>query len=428
MSKNNIIDVFCFNVEIGKLGFDENKNQSFFQYNPAFLANEKYKNIFPYAKIIRRIPNIQLFKNYNNETFRGLPPMIADSLPDVFGNIIFKTWLESNNKNFNQINVLEQLAYVANRGMGALEFKPSKEIPKGTTIDIEEISAILKLVLSNKQTLSYDKLNSDSLLNFFKIGTSAGGARPKILISENKETGAIIPGDIDFSEEYNHYLVKLSIDVSVTFNRELIEYSYYLAAIKIGITMMPSKMIDKKHFATLRFDRQNGAKQHVLTATGITGWDFRDSSVSNYENLFELAIFLKLPQSEIKELFKRMIFNIVFCNTDDHLKNHAFIYNEKNDKWNVAPAYDVTYSINPLINFKRVSRALSINNKRIDITVEDVLTIAKKYTIKNAIKIIKEVNESTLVWHEIAKDLKIPSKIIKAIGNFPLPMFSTPSL
>jgi serine/threonine-protein kinase HipA len=417
MSKNNLIDVFCFDTEIGKLGLDEDRNQSFFQFNPEYLANKKYTNIFPATGIIKRIAQAQVFSKYNNETFRGLPPMIADSLPDMFGNIIFKTWLESTNKNFKQITVLEQLAYVANRGMGALEFKPSKEIASDSTINIEEISAVLKEVLSNKRGLSFEGLKSETLLNIFKIGTSAGGARPKILVSENKKTKIVIPGDIVFSNEYNHFLVKLSIDDTVNYNRELIEYSYYKAATAIDITMMPSKLIDKKHFATLRFDRVDGTKKHVLTACGMTGWDFKNPEVSSYENLFLLAAFLKISQKEMTELFKRMIFNIVFCNTDDHLKNHAFVYDELKNAWNLSPAYDITYSLNPLINFSKVTRALSINNKRVDITLKDVLTIADKYTIKNATKIVSEVEVVAVAWQDVARDLKIPSKIIKAINN-----------
>lgn len=415
MAKNNIIDVVCFGKEIGKLGFDENENKSFFQYHPDFLKENHYPNLFPDTGVIKRTPQMQVFSKYNNETFRGLPPVIADSLPDIFGNIIFKAWLESSQKNFKQISVIEQLAYVANRGMGALEYKPSKHIPSNTSIDIHEITEVLKKVLSNKTATYSEGLDSKALLNIFKIGTSAGGARPKILISEHKNSGRIIPGDINYSNDYNHYLVKLSIDEDLGYNRELIEYSYYLTAQHLNITMMPSKLIDNMHFATLRFDRQEGKKIHTLTATGITGWDFKNPEVSSYENLFDLAIFLKIPHKEIEELFKRMVFNIVFCNSDDHLKNHSFVYNEQTDKWNMSPAYDLTYALNPLMNYKRTSRALSINNKRVDITLKDVLKIADSYTIKNTQGILNEVQQSTLLWENFARELELPTHIINSI-------------
>jgi serine/threonine-protein kinase HipA len=415
MAKKNTINIVCFDQEIGRLGFDENLNVSFFQYNPDYLSTGVYKNIFPETGIIKRIKTVQVFKDYNSETFRGLPPMIADSLPDMFGNIIFKKWLENANKDFKKITVIEQLAYVANRGMGALEFKPSKEISGTSHINIDEIVEVLKNVLELKEHTQAHGLNNEALLNVFKIGSSAGGARPKILISEHKKTGDILPGDINYSAEYNHYLVKLSIEDNLGYNREAIEYSYYLTATQLGIRMSESKLIDNKHFATQRFDRINGHKKHVLTASGITGWDFKNAEVSSYENLFELALFLKVPHTEIEELFKRMVFNLIFCNTDDHLKNHSFIYNEMEDKWNVSPAYDITYSLNPLVNYKRISRALSVNNKRVDINLSDVLTVAEKFTIKNAERVIYKTQEAQLFWKQKAIDLQLPLNIINSI-------------
>jgi serine/threonine-protein kinase HipA len=415
MSKNNIIDLYCFGNEIGKIGFDENQKKSFFQYNPVFLKSGSLLNLFPL--IFKKTPIIQVFNQFNNDTFRGLPPMIADSLPDMFGNIIFKTWLEATQKDFKKISVLEQLAYVSNRGMGALEYQPSKKNPEGTTINIQEIKDVLKKVLDNKKKNVAPHLDSASLLNIFKIGTSAGGARPKILISEHKKTGEITSGDLVYSDDFAHYLVKLNLDDDATFNREKIEFCYYQTAIDLGITMMPSKLIDEKHFATLRFDRQNGQKKHVLTATGMTGWDFNDPSVSSYENVFELAIFLKLSQKDIEELYKRMIFNLVFSNTDDHLKNHSFIYDEIYDQWALSPAYDVTYSLNPFMNYKKVSRALSINNKRMNIELVDLLQIADKYTIKNPKSIIEKIEKGIPIWLQKASDLDISEREIEAISK-----------
>ena len=413
MAKNNIIDLYCFGFDVGKIGYDENQKKSFFQYNPDFLNTGLYQNLFPL--IFKRAESVQVFSQFGGESFRGLPPMIADSLPDVFGNIIFKTWLESTQKDFKKISVLEQLTYVANRGMGALEYKPSKKITKGTSIDIDEISQILKEVLDNKQNTAELNLDSSALLNIFKIGTSAGGARPKILISEHQKTGKIIPGDLEVSDDYAHYLVKLNLDDEENFNREKIEYCYYLTAIALKIKMMPSKLIDDKHFATLRFDRQNGQKKHILTASGMTGWDFKNPDVSTYENLFELAIFLKLPQKDINELFERMIFNLVFCNTDDHLKNHSFIYDQANDRWDLSPAYDITYSLNPFLNYKRISRALSINNKRMDIELTDILQIAEKYSIKNPKNIIENMQKGVEIWKRNAEELEISERVISSI-------------
>lgn len=413
MAKDRIIEVILFGLEIGKIGHDTNKRTSYFQYNPDFLESDRYSKIFPY--VFKRIKPVQVFTQFESETFRGLPPMIADSLPDMFGNIIFKEWFASKNKESKKITPLEQLTYVANRGMGALEYRPAEEIPESTHINIEEIVKILNNVLDVKNKTSGEALNDLALLNIFKIGTSAGGARPKILISEHRESGKIIPGDIEYSKAYNHYLVKLCMSEEDGYNKEKIEYAYYLLAKEAGIKMMPSKLIENKHFATLRYDRQNGTKQHALTVSGLTGWDFKKPDDSSYENVFKLALNLKVPHKDIQELFRRMVFNIVFANIDDHLKNHSFIYNRNNNSWNLAPAYDLTYPLDVNLNFTNVSRALSINNKRNNITLKDVLTISEAYAIKNPKGIIKEVQSTIQKWEAYTKELEIPEKVINAI-------------
>ena len=413
MAKNNLINLHCFNTEIGKLGFDEDRNVSFFQYNPSFLSSGLYANMFP--MIIRRMTQTQVFDKYNSETFKGLPPMIADSLPDVFGNIVFKAWLESTHKGLEKITVLEQLAYVGKRGMGALEYLPSKEVTGDATINIDEITGIVEEVLRTKGEAKEAQLNHAALLNIFKIGTSAGGVRPKILISENKQTGQIIPGDLVYSGEYDHYIIKLGITEGLSYSKEAVEYAYYLMASAAGINMMPTKMIDNKHFATLRFDRQNGEKIHTLTACGLSGFDFKDPAALSYENLFDLSVYLKVPHKDTEQLFRRMVFNLVFANHDDHLKNHSFVYDKEHDGWGLSPAYDVTFSLNPEINFSKTSRALSINGKRVGVALEDILVIADKYTIKNAKGIIKEVQDVIPLWNEKAQEVGIPDKIIASI-------------
>lgn len=409
MAKNNIINVSLFGEEIGRIGASEEDTGTSFQFRPEFLNSNKFLNLFPKTGIIKRIPQVQIFSKYNNKTFKGLPPQFADSLPDMFGSLIFKTWLDS--KNEKSISILEQLAYVANRGMGALEYYPSKEIPSNASIDLNEIIDVLKEVLDLKRNTQQKAINTQALLNIFKIGTSAGGARPKILISEHKKNGSLIPGDLICSNEYSHYLVKLGINEGEGYSREILEYCYYLMAKKIGIEIMDSKLIENKHFATLRFDRQNGSKNHILTASGMTGWDFRSSENSSYEQLFKLCSFLKISHAQKEELFKRMIFNIVFRNTDDHLKNHSFIYNEQKDNWRLSPAYDLTFALNPLLDFRKANRALSINGKRNGITLQDVLVIADKFTIKNPKGIIKEVESMIAELKKLMKEYGISKRV-----------------
>lgn len=415
MAKNQIISVNFQGLEIGKIGYDEDQRKSSFQYNPEFLNKNIFKRIFPY--IIRRTPNVQVFSDFQGETFRGLPPMIADSLPDFFGNIVFKEWLDATQKELGTISPLEQLTYVGKRAMGALEFAPAKEIKSTQTIDIDEISEVVKKVLDLKTSTEEKGLTDMALINIFKIGTSAGGARPKILVSENKLSGKLIPGDLETSADYNHYLIKLSIDEDQGYSKEKIEFIYYKIATSIGIEMMPSKLIDDKHFATIRFDRQNGSKQHILTASGMTGWDFKMPENSSYENLFKIAVDLKIPHKNIQQLYKRMVFNLVFSNIDDHLKNFSFIYDSEADRWNLSPAYDLTYPLDALKNYLRVSRAMSINNKRSFITKDDLLKIADLFTIKDPNGIINEVLEATKLFRRLCEEQKIPLKVIDKIES-----------
>ena len=415
MAKNQIISVVFNGIEIGKMGYDENQRKSSFQFNPDFLKQNNFVNLFPY--IIRRVENVQVFSEYEGETFRGLPPMIADSLPDMFGNIVFKEWLEASNKSFSSISPLEQLTYVGSRGMGALEFMPNKQLPFNASINLQEITEVVKKVMDVKTAVSEKGLSDTALLTIFKIGTSVGGVRPKILVSENKENGILIPGDLVVSDDYNHYLIKLAVDENQGYSKEKVEYVYYQLATQIGIEMMPSKLIADKHFATLRFDRQHGKKQHILTASGMTGWDFQKPENSSYDNLFKLALDLKLPHKDIQQLFKRMVFNLVFANIDDHLKNFSFIYNDEKDKWNLAPAYDVTYPLDALLNYTRVTRALAVNGKRTNITKDDLLVLAKQFTIKNPMGIVDEVIEATKQFEVLAVQQALPSRVIEKIKS-----------
>ena len=420
MPANTIINVKLFGEEIGRIGRDAHAQQSSFQYNPDYLEQSNLTQIFPKTGIIRRTQYVQLFRQFDSETFKGIPPQFADSLPDVFGSIIFKAWLS--NRDQSSISVLEQLAYVGKRGMGALEYSPIKQLSDNTTIDLDETIDVLKSVLDLKQTTQQKDLGHQSLLNIFKIGTSAGGARPKILISEHKQEGTIIPGDLEVSDDYHHYLVKLDLGDDANYPRQIIEYCYYQTLKKLGIQMMESKLIEDKHFATLRYDRQHGEKQHVLTATGMTGWDYKDPVMSTYENLFNLCSYLKLSHAEIQELYKRMVFNVIYGNSDDHLKNHSFIYDREQDRWRLSPVYDVTYALNPLLNIKSPNRALSLNGKRNSITLEDVLSIADAYTIKDPKGIIREVQSqrdgliATLAEHDV------PPVVIEAMSETIVPL------
>lgn len=326
--------------------------------------------------------------------------------------MVFQEWMMAQGK--TQINPLEQLAYVGSRGMGALTYVPAKELSKNSSVDLEEIVAVVQKVMDLKSKTIEKGLTDEALFNIFRIGTSAGGARPKILVSEHKKTGKLISGDLEYSDEYSHYIIKLAIDEQF-YEREKIEFVYYQMARALGIEMMPSKLIANKHFATLRFDRQNGEKKHILTATGITGWDFRKPKESRYENIFKLALDLNLSHKRIRQLFKRMVFNVIFANTDDHLKNVSFIFDEQSNQWDLAPAYDLTFAANPLLRYTRISRASSINGKRTDIERSDILKIADLFSIKDPQSIIDDMREGKEIFRITTEKLAIPERIRNGI-------------
>lgn len=343
--------------------------------------------------------------------------MVADSLPDSFGNLVFKEWLEATHQEMAALSPLEQLTYVGTRAMGAIEFVPARELPGNATVDLEKVTDIFRKVLDMKLSIKEKGLSNAALINIFKIGTSAGGARPKVIVSEHKETGMLIPGDLVTSDDYHHWLVKLSLEEDKPYSQEQLEFIYYKIATSLDIEMMPSKLVNGRHFATLRFDRQNGEKQHILTASGMTGWNYKEPDQSSYENLFKLAIALQVPHRDIMQLFRRMAFNIVFANTDDHLKNFTFIYNHHADKWNLAPAYDLTYPFDVMLNVTKVNRALSINGRRHNIIREDLLKIAEDFSIKGANGIIDATVLATKDFKGWAKSLCFPDFVVEKINS-----------
>lgn len=413
--ENELLRIDCFGVEIASLGWDSHRSLSRFQFNSDYLDSGQWMNLFPATGILKRVEYVQVFNHFNNEAFRGLPPMIADSLPDAFGNRIFSAWLEATHREISSVSAVEQLAYVANRGMGALEFRPAKELPTVRSIDLSEIIEVLNEVIQDKASTRQSKLNEQALLTIFQIGSSAGGVRPKVVIAQNTATQEVLPGDIAPAVDHRHLLVKLDLGASSGYPRERLEYAYYRTATSCGIDMMPSELIEGKHFATERFDRRNGAKVHTLTASGMTGWRMNDPAVSSYENLFELAHFLRLPHSDLEQLFARMVFNVAFMNTDDHLKNHAFVYHPEDDQWRLSPAYDVTYALNPNQRILRVSRALSVNGKRSGIDRRDFEPIAERFTIRRSGEIIERIAEGVTILEAEMDALDLPLRTRKAV-------------
>ena len=366
--------------------------------------------------------------NFNDiypKTFYGLPGLLADSIPDKFGNAILNAWLNEQGRSVHTLSSLERLAYIGDRGMGALEYMPDNlselsHLDK-QTLSINELSDMASHILKAKKELKFNVKDSKSLHNLFEIGTSAGGARAKALVSINRKTGEIISGQFKPPQGFDSYLIKfdqLSEQTGRSTEICLIEQIYYEMARKAGIEMMPSKLIEENgrfHFSTKRFDRTpSGEKIHVQTLCGIGHYNFRDFENNSYESLFYIARLLNVTYREREQLFRRMVFNVLARNQDDHTKNFAFLLFK--NKWRITPAYDLGFHHDPNGLFTQFHK-MSINGKHDNIEYQDLEIIAKQNSIAKPQLIVDEVKQALTNFPKLATKYQLSSgltEIIKA--------------
>ena len=320
----------------------------------SFILTSSIANIpkaFPFYPL--KIPSVQIIKRDKYAHLRGLPPVICDSLPDTFGSSLFHRWLMSTGKASEKFSSSDFLAHIADRGMGALNYHPSVEEISDTNLSLDELVKLFAQVARPGKTSVKLDLSADLAKEILKYGISAGGARPKLVVSQNTRTGKIFLGGNGTTDEEHlkHYLIKLNIKNDRNdFNPCKIEMAYSELAQLSGIRMSKCNLLNEEHFITERFDRIGHQKIHMSTAAGIKGWDFKSTESSTYEHLFSILEELNVPHADFEQLFTRMVFNVAFANYDDHLKNHSFIYSKTNANWRLAPAYDLVYPLNPFLN------------------------------------------------------------------------------
>jgi serine/threonine-protein kinase HipA len=355
----------------------------------------------------------------------GLPGLLADALPDAYGKALLDRWLATTGRTF--ANPVERLCYQGKRSMGALEFEPAQDtyLEKDTKIELDSLVEVAREALSQKAALSTNlsQDRKEALLNIIKVGTSAGGQRAKAVIAFNEETQDIRSGQIDAPKGYEHWLLKLD---GVT-NQELgdpkfyglIEYAYYLMAKDAGIDMMPCRILSengRSHFMTKRFDRIGSReKLHMQTLCGIAHFDYKMLRAYSYEQVFQVMRQMRLPYSQAEEMFRRMVFNVVARNQDDHTKNISFLM-DKSGKWQLSPAYDISWSYNPEGKWTS-QHQMSINNKWTDITKDDLLAVASAMNIKKPREIIEKAIDVASRWPDYATPLGIPKETIQAITS-----------
>jgi serine/threonine-protein kinase HipA len=420
----NIARVNIWNTFVGAVAWDDSMGYATFEFDPNFL--EKKWDLSPLMMSIEDVSKsnrIFSFPNLNKETYKGLPGILADSLPDKYGNKLIEAWLARSGRDAGSFNPVERLCYTGKRGMGALEYEPAYPLEDSSkSLEIEKLVRLAKDVLSNRKNLKtrISAGSDEGLLDIIRVGTSAGGARAKAIIAYNEKTGDIRSGQIDGLEDYDYWIIKFD---GVT-NEQLgdpkgygkIEYAYYLMAKECGINMTDSRLLEKNrraHFMTKRFDRQGTKKLHLQTLCAIAHFDYNDPAAYSYEQAFQVMRQLRLLYRDAEELFRRMCFNVIARNQDDHTKNISFLMDE-NGKWALSPAYDVTYAYDPTNKWME-DHQLSINGKRKDIERSDMVTLAKKMNIKKPDEIIEKIISKVMNWSKYADRAKVSAKQVKAI-------------
>lgn len=412
---------------VGAVAWNVETGIASFEYDTKFITKkwDLAPLKMPLASSNRRIFSFPELKNI--KTFKGLPGLLADVLPDDYGNQLINNWLAQNGRPENSMNPVEMLCFIGTRGMGALEFEPSqfKAYKRAFDIEVDSLVNISQKMLEKREgfetNLSEDE--QKAMLDILKIGTSAGGARPKAIIAYNEKTGQVKSGQTNAPKGFEHWLIKLDTVSDVQFGESTgygrIEMAYYLMAKACEIEMMECRLMEENgraHFMTKRFDRQDGdTKHHIQTLCAMQHYDFNQITSFSYEQLFQTMRLLKLPYPQAEQLFRRMAFNVIARNCDDHTKNFAFRL-KQNENWELTPAYDVCFAYRPESTWVS-QHNLSINGKRKDITKEDLLIVAKSMNIKKANHIIQQINDVVSKWKTFAEEAKVNNNFMEQISK-----------
>lgn len=421
----NTATVKIWNNRVGAVAWDDATGVGSFEFEPSFLkTNLDLAPIkMPLSESQGRIFSFPELRN--SPAFKGLPGLLADALPDKYGNALIDAWLSRNGRPSGSLNPVEMLCFIGKRGMGAMEFEPPE--PKGTNSAAKlEIGALIQIandILTGRKDFSAN-LSVDeekSLLAILKIGTSAGGARAKALIAYNPETNEVRSGQADAPQGFTHWIIKFDgvtdSQFGSTHGYGRVEMAYHLMAKDAEIEMTMCRLFEENgraHFMTRRFDREPGkGKLHVQSFCAMQHFDFNDITSYSYEQLFETLRLLSLPYPQAEQVFRRMVFNVISRNCDDHTKNFSFVMDKGGD-WKLSPAFDVCHSYRPASTWVS-QQSLSVNGKRQNITRDDFLAVAKQMNIKKANNIVDQINEVVSNWPKYAKETNVNPNLRDAI-------------
>lgn len=411
--ETNVVKVKLWGMDVGYLSWDNKNEMAVFEYDPFFLTQRL--DIAPFTMPIDSLRSQKQMPWTGNKDslYQGLPPMIADSLPDKWGNSLFKAWLRDNNISTKKITPIDHISFIGSRAMGALEYEPAQKLGDNSSfsVDVQRLYDFAKQVLNERESTVLNKENFILWQDLVKISSSPGGKRPKAIIALNKTSGQVISGQGLIPEGFQHYILKYDDNSAYPFAK--LEYVYYQMALDAGIQMMPSELRTYEgvtHFLTQRFDRKGNDKIHTQTLAAISPMS------DSYEDIFAVIRRLNLPYENSRQQYLRMVFNVLARNVDDHSKNFSFCMNTSG-VWYLSPAYDVTYSVDLAAPAYVNRQSLTVNGKNEHITRADLETIAKNNDIPDYNMLIDSVNDSLSKFEQYAKQLDINKSLIENIAN-----------
>ncbi len=422
-----------WNKRVGAVIWNANKQIGEFEFDRKFL--NLHLDIAPIMMPLAKAANDPIFSFSElraKPTFKGLPGLLADVLPDRYGNNLINAWLAKEGRAQDSMTPIEILCFIGKRGMGALEFEPVQ--PKGsnsaTKLEISNLVNIAEEILTGRKNFAANLKQDEekALMDILKIGTSAGGARAKAVIAYNPLTGEVKSGQAEAPKGFTHWLIKLDGVTDAQFGSSKgygrVEMAYYKMATACEIEMTECRLYEENgraHFMTQRFDRVHGeGKLHVQSFCAMMHYDFNDIYSFGYEQLFQTMRTLHLPYPQMEQMFRRMVFNVMARNCDDHTKNFAFVM-DKTGEWKISPAYDICHAYRPGSTW--VSRqSLSVNGKRENINREDLLAVAKNISLKKPEQIIDKISSVVKTWIQFAEEQKVNPDLLNGINQTLIPL------
>lgn len=407
MTTTRILKVLLWGHEVGRLSIEPRRHLPYFEFNREWV--DMGLDISPLDASIKHPHVLRPIFGASEKIYQKLPPFLADSLPDAWGNELFEQWRQQQGIKLGDITPLDKLAFIGRRAMGALEFQPeTSDFHAEENVNLKALIDLANQIYTQRENVRIDSSQSLTMQSLMAVGTSAGGRQPKAIIAINRETGGIRSGQVNGLKGYDYCILKLGIRERSTAELEM---TYHDMAVKAGINMMPCWLMDvegEKHFVTKRFDRMGEQKLHMQTLAALY------PEADSYERLLWVCRKMRLPERDSKEVFRRMVFNILANNTDDHIKNFSFLMDEQG-RWSLSPAYDLTYIFNNGGYLPEIHHCMMIHGKTTNVTLNDVMVIAAENGIREAKDIIHEVADAILDFHLMAIQYGVQERWISSV-------------